>query len=112
MKMEIILIRVGIPDVNGNVYSSEALQALAAAEPEKFRIDNEGNLRRLFTDEETAEMEVTDNLTAVENEALNKFADVLKERLKQGTYTGPQPLKKESSWIPLVLLSEDDEGLN
>lgn len=84
MKIETILIRVGIPDANGNVFSAEALEAMAKEDPEKYRIDGEGNLRQLMNDTETEELYEALLGTQAEgmegNEALDKFKAVLQYR--------------------------------
>ena len=84
MKIETVLIRLGIPDANGHIWTREALEAIAAEDPEKYSIDSEGNLRMALSDTETEELELMFRGTAAEgmegNEALDKFKAVLKYR--------------------------------
>jgi len=112
MKIEVILFRAGIPDADGKIHTATELHALAATDPKNFRIDEEGNLRRLCSDEETAEIEAklagSGYESTITNEAINKFAEVLKTREERGL-PSRRPVDGENSWFPVTLSGDDGE---
>lgn len=84
MRVETIILRVGVPDANGRIWSREALEAIAKEDPTKYKLDAEGNLRQFLNDHETQQLENLLVGTPAEgmsgNEGLEKFQQVLKYR--------------------------------
>lgn len=119
MKIETILFRVGVPTHEGKIFTATELQAIAEAEPDKYRIDTDGNLRALLNDSETEALDRLLEGTAAAglagNEALEKFQEVLKYRERQGLPTSKNttietPLKKVP-WVNMNVKKEKKEDL-
>lgn len=117
MKIETIVIRAGIPNANGQVFTRESLEALVKEDPEKYRIDEEGNLRMYLTDTETAELCDTFLGTAAEGMegdcALDKFKAVLQYRNDNKTVGIVEPGRcapvPRNKW-PGIKIEKDEHG--